>query len=418
MSAKVRHHTQEGFSGTQLRLLSREMDPGRVRHRQTAEGVQIAYIEGWFAIAEANAVFGYAGWEREVVHFERVFEQRRADETSCGYVVRVKITVSAGGRRLVREGTGFGQARARTPGDAHERAVKAAETDATKRALSTFGNRFGLGLYGKDAPAIISGDGRTREPNGEATPAPADGALRQSFKLWAPDGTLIDQWLSPEAFCAGFRQLIAKCDTMQSALSLSARNDSEIAKVAALGLRSPRGTLYSDILKRLLKRRQESLPTGPDVRVDGARTENRTGDEISSPADNGRMVSHSVVGVSNGALVSEATPSHAIMIDKVDKSVLPIGIEKRIRDKDHLRAVAQMPCVICSRQPSHAHHLKFAQRHGLSQKVSDEYAVPLCALHHGDLHRAAREEYWWRQNNVDPLPIALELWTRHLTMQS
>ena len=36
------------------------------------------------------------------------------------------------------------------PEVAHEMALKAAETDATKRALATFGNPFGLALYDKD----------------------------------------------------------------------------------------------------------------------------------------------------------------------------------------------------------------------------------------------------------------------------
>ena len=33
---------------------------------------------------------------------------------------------------------------------AHESAIKEAETDATKRALMTFGNQFGLALYDKE----------------------------------------------------------------------------------------------------------------------------------------------------------------------------------------------------------------------------------------------------------------------------
>jgi hypothetical protein len=80
---------------------------------------------------------------------------------------------------------------------------------------------------------------------------------------------------------------------------------------------------------------------------------------------------------------------------KIDKSKLWLGLERRIRDKRHLKRVAELPCLVCNRQPSHAHHLRFAQRRGLSQKVSDEYVVLLCALHHGDLHRSSSEQGWW-----------------------
>jgi hypothetical protein len=61
----------------------------------------------------------------------------------------------------------------------------------------------------------------------------------------------------------------------------------------------------------------------------------------------------------------------------------------------------------------YAHRLKFAQRRGLSQKVSDEFVVPLCAIHHGELHRAAHEEKWWKQQAVAPLAVAAELWQQH-----
>jgi len=98
---------------------------------------------------------------------------------------------------------------------------------------------------------------------------------------------------------------------------------------------------------------------------------------------------------------------------KIDKSQLRLGVERRIRDKEHLKRVAELPCLVCSRQPSHAHHLRFAQRRGLSQKVSDEYVVPLCALHHGALHHYSSETEWWAKQKIDPLPVAAELWAKH-----
>ena len=65
------------------------------------------------------------------------------------YVARVRITVHAGGATTIREGHGTGEGRGTSPGEVHDIALKAAETDATKRALSTFGKPFGLALYGK-----------------------------------------------------------------------------------------------------------------------------------------------------------------------------------------------------------------------------------------------------------------------------
>jgi hypothetical protein len=58
----------------------------------------------------------------------------------------------------------------------------------------------------------------------------------------------------------------------------------------------------------------------------------------------------------------------------------------RLRDKEHCKFVATQPCIVCGRTPSEAHHIRFAQPRALGRKVSDEYTVPVCRLHHRDLH--------------------------------
>ena len=94
---------------------------------------------------------------------------------------------------------------------------------------------------------------------------------------------------------------------------------------------------------------------------------------------------------------------------KIDKSVLTISEPKRHRSKEHLRFVAGQPCLICGRSPSHAHHVRYAQSRGLSLKVSDEFTVPLCAIHHSENHATGDERRWWRRK-IDPLPVAHRLW--------
>jgi hypothetical protein len=84
----------------------------------------------------------------------------------------------------------------------------------------------------------------------------------------------------------------------------------------------------------------------------------------------------------------------------------------RLRDKEHCNYVTTQPCVVCGRTPSEAHHIRFAQPRALGCKVSDEYTVPVCRLHHRELHRYGDEASWWVGVNVDPRPVALELWRR------
>ena len=74
------------------------------------------------------------------------------------YTARVRISVSADGTTIVREGHGSGEGRGPSPGEVHDTALKAAETDATKRALATFGRPFGLELYRKGKKADLQSE--------------------------------------------------------------------------------------------------------------------------------------------------------------------------------------------------------------------------------------------------------------------
>jgi hypothetical protein len=82
----------------------------------------------------------------------------------------------------------------------------------------------------------------------------------------------------------------------------------------------------------------------------------------------------------------------------------------RIRDRDHRRFISRQPCTVCGRQPCETHHLRFAQPRALGRRVSDEFTVPLCRVHHRELHRQGDERQWWTRFNIDPMPIALKFW--------
>src|SRR6476620_5429272 len=81
---------------------------------------------------------------------------------SAVYLAKVRITVQAEGATVIREGHGTGEGRGSLAGEVHDIALKAAETDATKRAFATFGKPFGLELYrqsrtlGNSPPATVS----------------------------------------------------------------------------------------------------------------------------------------------------------------------------------------------------------------------------------------------------------------------
>jgi hypothetical protein len=100
------------------------------------------------------------------------------------------------------------------------------------------------------------------------------------------------------------------------------------------------------------------------------------------------------------------------------KKISPISKLQRIRNKEHLKFVTSQCCLVCGKQPSDAHHLRFAQPRALGRKVSDEFTVPLCRAHHRELHRHGDELKWWDNIKIDAMAAAGRLWrqTRDATM--
>jgi DNA recombination protein Rad52 len=176
-----------GFSPEQLAALNAPLDRANVRQREQGRS-RVSYLEGWQVIAEANRIFGFDGWQRQtiavrcVAQAERTIGRDQKPGWGVTYTARVRVTVTAGGLPpLIREGSGAGHGIDVDLGQAHESALKEAETDAMKRALMTFGNPFGLALYDKAQRQVSSaagqGDG-TQRPGGQRPPEsrPAAGA--------------------------------------------------------------------------------------------------------------------------------------------------------------------------------------------------------------------------------------------------
>jgi DNA recombination protein Rad52 len=149
------------FSDLQKQLLDAPLSRTHVKQRSQA-GRQLSYIEGWTAIAEANRIFGFDGWTRETVEIkcvserEREIGQQKRPGWGVSYIAKVRVIAQG----VAREGVGAGHGIDVDAGQAHESAIKEAETDAMKRALMTFGNPFGLALYDKEQANVAD------EPDG------------------------------------------------------------------------------------------------------------------------------------------------------------------------------------------------------------------------------------------------------------
>ena len=194
----------------------------------------------------------------------------------------------------------------------------AAETDATKRALATFGNPFGLALYDRELAGV-----RNRKALEFArAPAPTAWALRTA------KGDAKSSFEKPEEFTQALRQAMTGAGDIELLFAIWEQNLDTVR-----------------ILNRCLKQR----PNSP------------------SPAQH--LVAHLKQCAVNLTKPADATePSQAISSranghpPRIDKSVVALSEPKRLRSKEHLRSVARQPCLICGRMPSQAHHIRYAHR--------------------------------------------------------
>ena len=134
--------------------LEQPLDPSLVSQRKGRAGRFYSYIEGHTVIDQANRIFGFSGWGFELVG-DVTLRQIEQLDSKTGEVSRIRA-YSAPVRVTVpgappRTDIGFHTV-AEESGEGHETACKGAVTDGLKRALRSFGEAFGNGLYG-DQPA-------------------------------------------------------------------------------------------------------------------------------------------------------------------------------------------------------------------------------------------------------------------------
>jgi len=152
--------------------LQKKLDPANVKPAK-AYGPKGDYIEGWHAMAEANAIFGFGGWSYTVTQCQCVAQGERAigKDKKPGFGVTYTAMVRVMVGDVVREDFGAGHGYDVDLGLAHESAVKEAVTDALKRAMRGFGNRFGLALYDKTRANVgDSSDERVKPSESIAQP--------------------------------------------------------------------------------------------------------------------------------------------------------------------------------------------------------------------------------------------------------
>ena len=309
------------------------------------------------------------------------------------------------------------------------------ETSAPRRmgAALTYARRYALftmvGIAGEDdldAPDIAN-DGRKGDRTVEAGPVATSGLepelVRSSqSRTENPATRPVREKLNAVESAAARAQLVQEIQTLpagelqsRAIAILKTKNrlsadDAKLVEEAFAARMALRTTLVEDLEEAVssLSNPSTSQPpmasSGTIKRPRGRPIKVITADSHSATAP---MTSPSTLDNDQSAVIhQEADRAPA----KIDKSKLTFGEPRRLRDKTHLKFVASQPCLICGRSPADAHHLRFTQPRAMGLKVSDEFTVPLCRIHHRDVHSFGNEVGWWEQRAIDPLATSHVLW--------
>ena len=273
---------------------------------------------------------------------------------------------------------------------------QAKDTEAPHRmgAALTYARRYALftlvGIAGEDdldapdlSPAVVSPGSQNGPPRPDQAssgllrqPSPAQSASQPppSPEGRAHAGRVKSASLPPEASAKLRLQLLSELEELSEPDALT------IWAHRVLPLKNQLSSSDAESVETAFATKLSQLGNGPPTGREG-------------PAKDGRDEEPSQLG-------------------RTGDRVLIISKPVRERDRNHLRFVASQPCLVCGRGPSDAHHLKFAEQRAIGRKVSDKFTVPVCRLHHRELHRRGDERVWWGKQRINPLPIAAAFWKR------
>jgi DNA recombination protein Rad52 len=227
------------LSDKQAKALRAKLRHQHVKTRES-HGATVAYVEGWHVIAEANRIFGFENWDRQTQTPECLWSEVQRGQTVCFYSAKVRITVRSGDTVTMREGIGTGLGRSAQAEVAHEMAVKAAETDATKRALATFGNPFGLALYDRDQTHVT-------KPRDKAPSLPS---APMTFSLVLADERTLEL-TDLDALVEATRRELLKLDTLDTTYAFWTSNLGAFTDAARLDGSGAGAALVSALKDRL-----------------------------------------------------------------------------------------------------------------------------------------------------------------------
>jgi Rad52/22 family double-strand break repair protein len=146
------------LSERQIEQLLKPINSRRVASRRGGGGKSLSYVEAYDIKAHMIRIFGFGGWSWDVLSADLAYAFGPAENQrnhQVGYRVIGRLTVHATGATYTEAAVGM--ANLPDVGEAHDMAVKTAESDAFKRAAINLGDQFGLSLYNNGSTNAVVG---------------------------------------------------------------------------------------------------------------------------------------------------------------------------------------------------------------------------------------------------------------------
>lgn len=201
-----------GFTEDRIKLLEEDLLQDDVKTREGTNKTTLSYLASFHVIAEANRIFGFDGWDSEILSLTQADKTQyekpayKAGDPpkqmiSISYLCKLRVTVKVDGSTVVREDVGFGNGVAGDTaygiGSCIELGSKEAVTDALKRCMRYYGNKFGLTLYDKDTVMLPTLD------EVEKAKPPTTEQMTALRALYDPRG-IDDEWVMQAIKAEGY----------------------------------------------------------------------------------------------------------------------------------------------------------------------------------------------------------------------
>ena len=138
------------------------------------DGKGFSHVEAWDIRRTMNNIFGFAEWSSEVTDMELIYEVEGTVERNgkqmkvWGVSYRARCSIRVNGA-VYSEWAAGDATNYPSRADAHDQAIKTAESQAFKRACVNLGDQFGLSLYNNGSTQATVQDvvGRDYADSGE-----------------------------------------------------------------------------------------------------------------------------------------------------------------------------------------------------------------------------------------------------------